>query len=175
METTVTAEAGSLTAPVPPASFESFFDIERVRLRRALVILTGNAEEADEVLQDAFIAVWERWDRVEAMDDPTGYLYRTAMNTYRSRLRRAARAARRAVGAAHGGDMFAAVDERDVVARALASLSPRRRLAVVLTEVLGYGSSEAGAIMGVADATVRRLAQEARRDLRRALEGGDDD
>lgn len=77
-----------------PHAFEVFFEGERRRLLRALYLLTGNAEEAQEVLQDAFVAVWERWDRVSAMDDPTGYLYRTALNRYRSGLRRTARAAR---------------------------------------------------------------------------------
>jgi RNA polymerase sigma-70 factor (ECF subfamily) len=154
--------------------FETFFEDERGRLLRALYILTGNAEEAQEVLQDAFVAVWERWDRVGRMDDPTGYLYRTALNRHRSGLRRAERAARRAVGLAHGGDQFAAADERVTLAQALARLSPRRREAIVLTELLGYGSSEAGRIMGVADATVRRLAQDARAELRTALEETDD-
>ena len=165
METIVTA-----SRPV----FEDFFDAERQRLLRALYLLTGNRQEAEEVLQDAFIAVWERWDRVGAMDDPTGYLYRTAMNRHRSTLRRTARAARRAVGAAEGGDLFAAADERDALARALATLTPRRRQAIVLTELLGYASAEAGRAMGVADATVRRLAQDAREQLRHELEETDD-
>jgi RNA polymerase sigma factor (sigma-70 family) len=165
METIVTAAR--------PA-FEDFFDAERQRLLLALYLLTGNRQEAEEVLQDAFIAVWERWDRVGAMDDPTGYLYRTALNRHRSALRRTARAARRAVGAAEGGDLFAAADERDALARALATLTPRRRQAIVLTELLGYASAEAGRAMGVADATVRRLAQDAREQLRRELEETDD-
>lgn len=56
--------------------------------------MTGNRQEAEEIMQDAFVAIWERWDRVGPMDDPTGYLYRTAMNRHRSGRRRAARAAR---------------------------------------------------------------------------------
>lgn len=154
--------------------FEDFFESERGRLLRALYLLTGNAQEAEEVLQEAFVAVWERWDRVGAMDDPTGYLYRTALNRHRSGLRRTARAARRTIGQAEGGDLFAQADERDALARALARLSPRRRQAIVLTELLGYGSADAGRAMGIADVTVRRLTQEARERLRRDLEDTDD-
>jgi RNA polymerase sigma factor (sigma-70 family) len=127
------------------------------------------------VMQEAFLSVWECWDRVMAMEDPTGYLYRTAMNNHRSRMRRVVRRARRAVGQAHGGDLFADVDERDAVARALAALSSRRREAIVLTELLGYGSPEAGRVMGVTDVTVRRLAQDAREQLRRTLTEANDD
>jgi RNA polymerase sigma factor (sigma-70 family) len=151
-------------------SFEAFFEQERPRLLRALYLLTGNTEEAEEILQDAFLALWERWERVAAMDDPTGYLYRTAMNRHRSLGRRAARAARRSVGQAHGGDLFAAADERDAVARALATLTPRRRQAIVLTTLLDHDSVEAGQLMGVSDVTVRRLASEARARLREDLE-----
>lgn len=126
--------------PLRPASFEAFFEAEHERLFRALYLVTGNAQEAEELMQDAFVAVWERWDRVRAMDEPTGYLFRTAMNRFRSRLRRASRAARRAAGSDPGGDAFAAADERDAVARALARLPERQRSAIVLTELLGYGS-----------------------------------
>jgi RNA polymerase sigma factor (sigma-70 family) len=168
MESTVT----SGVIQEPPA-FEDFFEAERVRLQRALYLLTGNREEAEEVLQEAFIAVWERWDRVGAMDDPMGYLYRTALNRYRSRLRRAARATRRTFGQAHGGDGFAEAEDRLEIGRALARLSPRRREAIVLTELLGYRSADAGRLMGVADATVRRLAQDARNELRTTLEVSD--
>lgn len=168
METIVTSEVAGR-----PVAFEAFFEAERVRLLRALYLLTGNEEEAEEVQQESFIALWERWDRVGAMDDPTGYLYRTALNRYRSRRRRVGRAARLAIGQAHGRDGFAEAEDRVEIARALAALSPRRREAIVLTELLEYGSAEAGRIMGVADATVRRLAQDARADLRATLEDHD--
>lgn len=159
-------------APEVP-SFEAFFEAEHERLFRAMYLVTGNAQEAEELMQDAFVAVWEHWDRVSGMDEPTGYLYRTAMNRFRSRLRRASRSARRVVGSDVGGDAFAAADERDALARALARLPERQRSAIVLTELLGYGSEEAGRILGVKDVTVRSLASQARAALRSHLEDTD--
>lgn len=153
-----------------PATFEAFFEAEHGRLLRALYVVTGNVQEAEEIMQDAFVAVWERWDRVGAMKDATGYLYRTAMNRHRSLLRRTARAARRALGVAEGGDEFARADERDALARALARLPVRQRAALVLTELLGYGSEEAGQMLGVRDVTVRSLASRGRAALREELE-----
>jgi hypothetical protein len=70
------------------ADFEAFFTQEHVRLFRALCLLTKSLQEAEEFMQDAFLKLWERWDRASAMDSPTGYLYRTAMNLVRSRARR---------------------------------------------------------------------------------------
>ena len=130
--------------------------------------------EADELAQEAFLKVWERWDRVGAMDSPAGYLYRTAMNAFRSRLRRAMVAARRSVSLGPREDEFARIDERDAVARALGSLTRRQRAAIVLTEYLGYAADEAAQILGVKPVTVRVLASQGRAALRNALGGTDD-
>jgi RNA polymerase sigma-70 factor (ECF subfamily) len=139
-----------------------------------MYLVTGNVEEAEEVTQDAFLALWERWERVGVMEDPTGYLFRTALNRFRSRRRRTARAARKILGRVEGGDAFAQADERDALARALAALPARQRAAIVLTELLGYSSEEAGRILGVKDVTVRSLASQARSALRTNLEGPDE-
>lgn len=163
----VSDEASSL-------GFENFFEAEHERLLRALFVLTGDAHEAEELSQEAFLALWQRWDRVRSLEDPTGYLYRTAMNRFRSRLRRVARAAGRVAGRPAAGDAFAAADERDALARGLASLTPRQRAAIVLTELLGYGSEDAGRILGVKDVTVRVLASQARAALRRTMEVSDE-
>src|SRR5512141_730199 len=93
--------------------FEDFFEAQSRRLFGAMCLVTGNRSEAEEITQDAFLRVWERWDRVASLDDPTGYLYRVAMNLFRSRLRRAALAARKALSLASSEDDLAAVEDRD--------------------------------------------------------------
>ena len=80
-----------------PASFEEFFEDERVRLYRVLFAIIGSRHEAEDISQDAFLRVWERWDRVAAMDEPVGYLHRVAMNVFRDRRRRLALGMKRAV------------------------------------------------------------------------------
>jgi RNA polymerase sigma factor (sigma-70 family) len=156
-----------------PLTFEAFFAEERDRLLRALYVVTGNAQEAEEIMQEAFLEVWERWDRVSTMDSSVGYLFRTAMNRHRSGARRALRAARRVIRMADGGDDFARADERDALARALTHLPTRQRAAIVLTEMLGYEAKAAAAILGVRDATVRSLASRARASLRKELKEND--
>jgi RNA polymerase sigma-70 factor (ECF subfamily) len=157
-----------------PRAFEDFFDAERDGLFGALVLITGDRHEAEEIAQDAFLVLWERWDRVRSMEKPTGYLYRTAMNLFRRRRRRAALAARRAVGLAHHEDTFAAADARQVVARALAGLSQRQRAALVLTELLGFSSEEAGRMLRVKPVTVRVLASQGRAAMKQSLGESDE-
>jgi RNA polymerase sigma-70 factor, ECF subfamily len=154
---------------VEPLSFESFFDREARTLFRRLCTVTGDAGEAEEIMQDAFLALWRRWDRVGAMEDPTGYLYRTSMNVFRKRARRAKLAVVRRLGRQPDPVPFADIDEQQDVVAALRELTPRQRAAVVLIDVLDYSSEDAGKALGVTAGTVRGLASRARETLRRRL------
>lgn len=150
-------------------AFESFYEQERDPLFGALCLITGDRHEAEEIAQDAFIAVWERWERVREMESPAGYLYRTALNGFRKRRRRAGLAVRRAVGLVPADDSFGAAETRHMIRTALASLSRRQRAAVVMTELLGFTSEEAATAMGIRAATVRVLASQGRTALARAM------
>src|SRR3989337_910699 len=85
----VTAETEGHAVAEAHARFETFFEQTHQRLFGGLCLVTGNRHEAEEIMQDAYLKVWERWERVSGMDDPTGFLFRTAMNGFRSRYRRA--------------------------------------------------------------------------------------
>jgi RNA polymerase sigma-70 factor (ECF subfamily) len=158
---------GEGTVLSEPLSFEAFFEDEARTLFRRLCAVTGNAAEAEEIMQDAFLALWERWERVSTLDDPTGYLYRTAMNVFRRRRRRAALAVRRALALAPDPVPFSEIEEQQDVLAALAALTPRQRAALVLTGVMDYSSEEAGRALGVTAGTVRGLASRARDHIRR--------
>jgi hypothetical protein len=60
------------TAMTADLAFEEFFEAERGRLFGAVYLMTGSVEEDEEIVQDAFLAVWERWDRVRGMDRGAG-------------------------------------------------------------------------------------------------------
>lgn len=152
--------------------FEAFFEAERSRLFGTLCLVTSDRGEAEELLQEAFLRVWERWGRVSELGGPVGYLDRTAFNVFRSRLRRAARAARR-MFASTDADPFASVDDRHDLVGALRALTPRQRAAVVLTELMDLSSEDAAEILGIKPVTVRVLASQGRSALRRCLEATD--
>jgi RNA polymerase sigma-70 factor (ECF subfamily) len=158
-------EAGTDLSDVA-ASFEAFFDAERIKLYGALAVMSGNRAEAEEIMQDAFLRVWERWDRVATMDSPEGFLYRTALNVYRSRRRRAAVAIRKATSLLPADDALGDVEARDEILRLLGTLTPRQREAIVLTSYLGYSTEEAGELLGIRASTVRVLTSRARTSLR---------
>jgi len=157
-------------------TFEAFFERQHARLLRALYLLCGDAAEAEDLMQDAFLKVWERWDRVGRMEDPEGYLFRTGMNLWRSRARRALRATRRLAlpRRPESHDPSTAVDDHDQVMRALAELTTRQRAAIVVTELLEYPPTEAAHVLGVRPSTVRALTTQGRAAMKRHLEADDE-
>jgi DNA-directed RNA polymerase specialized sigma24 family protein len=94
---------------------EDLVHAQHARLYGALCLIIRDRGEAEDVMQEAFLKVWERWNRVQEMENPAGYLYRTALNLHRKRRRRASVAIRRAVGLDTSRDSFADVETRDAV------------------------------------------------------------
>lgn len=173
MAATVARERSTSSTPITlgastTLSFEGFYLANERRLFRALFVLTGSRDNAEDLAQHAFCRVWERWDHVSGLDDPAGYLFRTAFNAHHSATRRAVRAARRMVEVMvhtspdplpEPADLAA---DRDHVARSLALLTPRQREAVVLTQLLDCDATHAARIMRIRPATVRVLVSQAR-------------
>jgi len=151
------------------ASFESFVLENQSRLFGALCLMTGSRHEAEEVSQEALVRVLGRWDHVRGLDDPSAYLFVTAFNVYRKRLRRAGVALRRSVGVAPSDDAFEAVEDREIVQSALAQLPADQRSALVVTTLLGYSSEEAGRLLGARPSTIRARATRARMALRDSI------
>jgi RNA polymerase sigma-70 factor (ECF subfamily) len=159
------------TVPIDLAdagSFEAFFEEHYERLLRAVYLVTGNRAEAEDLAQEAFVKLYERWDRVRGTANPGGYLYRTAINAHHSRLRRLAVAARKPF-VRREADPLEASDDRDEIRRALASLPAGQREALVLVEWLGMTDAEAGQALGVAPVTVRVRISRARQALQKRV------
>jgi RNA polymerase sigma-70 factor, ECF subfamily len=155
--------------PVTPRDFDELFLDVHERLYRALYFVTGNSDDAEELMQDAFLKLWERWDSIERIEDPTAYLFRVALNGFRMRSRRARIAARKLLLPSIPRDDFEEVDLQQDVRRMLLVLPARQRAALVLTEIFGYSSEQAAGILGIKPTSVRVLASRGRTTLRGAV------
>jgi RNA polymerase sigma-70 factor (ECF subfamily) len=150
------------------ARFDVFVEEEHERLFKALYFVTGSREDAEDLSQDAFMKLWERWGTIDEIDDPTGYLFRVALNGFRMRRRRAATAIRRRVPAIEIPNAFVEAEMRADVHSLLLDLTPRQRASLLLVDLLGYSSEQAGRILRVRPSTVRNLASQGRRALKTA-------
>jgi RNA polymerase sigma factor (sigma-70 family) len=151
----------------PSASFEDFVGAEAPRVFAALRLVAGGRAEAEDLLLDALMQVWDRWDRVRVTDDAPGDLFRTAMSLYQARL-----------SAEEPADTYdlpavaapiAQLEASDEMLVALDRMDPPERLSVVLMDLFGYPSKEVGELMGVRASRVRSFAHHGRAELRRRL------
>lgn len=143
--------------------FDAFFDKEYTPLLRLMFGMTGSLMEAEELAQEAMTRALERWDRVRNMSSPAGYVYRTAVNLNRSRLRRLARPLRWSRESERSSDA-----EPEVIVSvvgALMTLSRGQREAILLVEWLGFDAREAGRILGISPSSVRSRVHRAKASL----------
>src|SRR6188472_3019049 len=113
----------------PPRDFRTFFEEEHARLFKTLYFVTGDRTDAADLMQEAFMKLWERWDTIDRIDDPTGYLFRVALNGFRMRRRRASMALRRHAPIVETRDGFVEAEMRADVRSLLMGLTPRQRAA----------------------------------------------
>ena len=137
-----------------------------VRLFKALYFVTGSREEAEDLAQEAFLKLRERWDRIDTIRDPTGYLFRVALNGFRMRRRRATMAIRRQPAPPEQRDGYVEAEMREDVRRLLLAVTPRQRAALLLVDQLGYPAEQAASILRIRPSTVRNLVSQGRKTLR---------
>ncbi|HEY3212151.1 MAG TPA: sigma-70 family RNA polymerase sigma factor [Actinomycetota bacterium] len=151
------------------ADFESFFRAEYRSLCQALVLLVGDALEAEDIAQETMTRVLERWDRVGVMESPAGYAYRTALNLQRKRIRRLAVRRKRRFASVPVPDIATAASDQHDVRRALHQLPDGMRAALILVDWLDMDTEEAGRVLEIKPASVRVRLHRARSALRDAL------
>lgn len=139
-------------------SFTRFAKEAEPRLRLALAAAVGQ-ELGKEATDEALAYGWEHWDRIEAMENPIGYLYRVG----RSWVRPPRRLRLPAVPVTH-----APFVEPGLPA-ALAKLSDRQRVVVVLVHGFDWNRAEVASLLGVDRPTVATHLRRGLTKLRRHL------
>jgi RNA polymerase sigma-70 factor (ECF subfamily) len=136
--------------------------------------VVGHREDAEDLVQEAFLAAYQYLDSFEVGRPFGPWLMRIVVNRganlRRSRARRSTEPETEGVS-----DAPSALEETEwhdtgrVLQDALATLSERQRLIVTMFDVDGLSSAEIGEMMELAPGTVRWHLHEARRHLRGVL------
>lgn len=142
-----TREAEHPPPTAAPAAWRDFTEFVRAaepRLSRAFAAAYG-FEDGRDATAEALAYAWENWPRLQHIANLPGYLFRVGQS--RSRRRRQP-------------TLFAAPDSADHVFEpglpaALASLSDRQRIAVVLVHGYGYTLREVAELTGIRPTTVQ--------------------
>lgn len=165
----------SRVAAGDPAAARALVARKLPRLLSLAGRMLGDAAEAEDVAQEAFVRVWKRagaWRPGAARFDT--WLHRVALNLCYDRLRR-----RRELSTAAPPEQvdegpapdrgLQALDVERQVRGALQALPDRQREAIVLCHYQELGNIEAAAIMGVSVEALESLLGRGRRALRAAL------
>ena len=155
-------------------SLAEVFQCRRPELVRLGAFILGDRPAAEDVVQDVFLRMHQRGDRLPDLDDPLPYLRGAVINGCRSVLRRRL-LIRRHVGQdqpcpplSAEEAMLLSEDRRQVLA-ALAHLPARRREVLVLRYYAGLSEAEIAATLGISTGTVKSTAARGLAALARSL------
>jgi RNA polymerase sigma-70 factor (ECF subfamily) len=148
------------------------------RVYRFALRLSNDPHAAEDLTQETFLRAWRWRGRLRDPRATRAWLFRTAANLWRDRLRRGrspvARAgpleADAALGPARPPERLAA--GREELARALAALNglpPRQREVLYLSACEGLTTAEVAAVLGISAAAAKASLSLARQALRRQL------
>jgi RNA polymerase sigma-70 factor (sigma-E family) len=168
---------GPLRRATARSEFETFVRSATVELFHTAYALTWDTVQAEDLVQEAFLVVARRWDRVRSMDRPVSYARKVLVNLALAGTRRRVRQRDelaivedlRGLADDEAARAFRAVEDLDEFASALAQLSPRQRAAVVLRYWEDLPEAEVGAILGCTVGTVASLASRGARSLAAAF------
>ena len=146
-------------------------------LVRLAVLLVRDQAVAEDVVQEAFVAVHARWRRLHDPDRALAYLRQAVVNGARSTLRHRAVVARHAEReAARPGPDVPGVDEqllvderRRRVLDAMAGLPRRQREVLALRHYAGLAEAEIAHALGISRGSVKSHASRGAAALRRTL------
>jgi RNA polymerase sigma-70 factor (sigma-E family) len=148
-------------------------------LVRMAALLLRDADEAEEVVQDAFVAMHDAWRRLRDADRALAYLRQSVVNRARSALRRRAVRERHASAPAREplrhlpsaeSEAMRAEDRRAII-DALRTLPERQREAIVLRYYADLSEADTASAMGVSRGAVKSHTSRGMAALRTNLEG----
>jgi len=162
------------------ANFEELFRRHYATVYGVLLRITGSPEEAEDLAQDVFLRLHERFESLDLDDNPGGWLYRVASNTgfnaVRARKRGQSRLLRwmrlewpaRTIAPSAAEEVDRQSDA-EMVRQALARLSERDRTVLIL-RYSGVSYAEIAGAVGVKPSSVGTILVRAEHALRGRFE-----
>src|SRR5262249_128661 len=160
-------------------TFEEFAMARLPSLLRYAVVLIGDRDLAQDIVQEVLARAHVRWRRIHESESPEAYVRRMVLNEYLSWRRTWAVRHVHAVGArlvelddARGGvgDHAQGIVDTDELWRRLATLGPKQRAVLVLRYYEEMQDEAIADLLGCSPATVRSQASKALKTLRLSSE-----
>ena len=154
-------------------SFEEFAASRLTALLRYAAVLTGDQEQARDLVQDVLAQAYAKWSRIERTDRPDAYVHRMVtnafLNTRRTRRLRVVPLSGQSLdgpGLPPQPDHSGPTDDRDEMRQRLQVLPRQQRAVLVLRYYADLPDAEIADVLGCAVGTVRAHASRALARLR---------
>ncbi|RIJ77319.1 sigma-70 family RNA polymerase sigma factor [Nakamurella silvestris] len=140
--------------------FDEFVMANLPSLTKLAGVLTGDEQAAHDLLVDLLVKLASKWGPVRAARDPLAYVRKSLVRQYLDDRRRGNSARRRdqtlsRMPLHHTSDPVRQIDDRDMLNRALASLTPQQRGALVLRHYLDLPDQQVAELLNCSISTVR--------------------
>ena len=165
--------------PAPGPDMERIFREHSRRVVSAAYRVTGNSQDAEDVLQTVFMRLVRREGGTQLGDNPSAYLHRAAVNAGLDvvRSRRSARSTpleesegKLTAGEESAPDRTIGSNEiKNEVRKALSRLSPRSAEIFALRYFEGYDNHEIADMLGSSRSTVAVILHRARQRVRESI------
>jgi RNA polymerase sigma-70 factor (sigma-E family) len=158
--------AGRASSVEPAEAVTLLYQVHAVGMIRLAVVMLGDRAAAEDVVQDAFCALYRRFGSLDQPDRALAYVRSSVLNGCRSELRARRRGARRAAStlsrdAASAEDDALLGEEHRQVLRALRRLPDRQRESLILRFYLDLPEAEVARSMGISQGTVKSTTSRA--------------
>jgi len=141
----------------PQDDAEAYVGASFGRLLQAAYLLTGSQPAAEDLAQETVVRVLVAWSKVARADDRDASVVRIMLHQFlRGRRRRwTGEVPTERLPERSGTSAYDAVEDRDVVLRALRTLPPRQRAAVVLRHYEHLSEAETAHVLRCSVGTVK--------------------
>jgi len=160
--------------PDPAGQVAALYEAHALGLLRLAVIMLGDQQAAEDVVQDAFLGLYRRWHALRSTDRAQAYVRSAVFNGCRSVLRQRARHRQFVLTEPDSESAEAGVllsEEHEAVLAALRRLPDRQREAVALRYCLDMPPGEVAAAMGISLGAVKSATSRGIAALGRMLKG----
>ena len=134
------------------------------RLVGVVGAIAGDRYEAEEAVQDAFVRLMGKWDRIAHYDDPEAWVRKVALGYLSNRRRKAVNGIRASLKLGRGADVPEPTGDALDLRRALARLPTQQREVIVLQHI-GLDVAAIAQLLEVPTGTVKSRLSRARAAL----------
>ena len=144
------------------SAFELWYRTEHARILATLTFVIGDLCLAEDVVDEAFVRAYDRWERVSSLESPAGWTYKVAINLVKRRSHRMTR--EYGPSASSSGESAAPLGVQEIW-KIVSTLPKRQREVVVFRYIGDLTEIQIANVLGITRGTVSQTLRAAHAKL----------